>query len=59
MLEDLILYINRVIFDFVMYYIYGESGPSLLIESMIYNIQGVSSLTRLHTTLDPKEEYNY
>ena len=33
------LYIDSDIFDFVMYYIYGQSGPSLLIEStdsMIY-----------------------
>ena len=27
------LYTDRDIFDFVMYYIYGQSGPSLLIES--------------------------
>ena len=27
------LYIDGDIFDFVMYYIYGQSGPSLLIES--------------------------
>ena len=32
-LEVLKLYTDRDIFDFVMYYIYGQSGPSLLIES--------------------------
>ena len=31
--EVLYLYTDRDIFDFVMYYIYGQSGPSLLIES--------------------------
>ena len=32
-LEVLYLYTDWNIFDFVMYYIYGQSGPSLLIES--------------------------
>ena len=32
-IKVLYLYTDRDIFDFVMYYIYGQSGPSLLIES--------------------------
>ena len=39
--EDLNLYLDRDIFDFVMYYIYGQSGPSLLIESTDSMIQKV------------------
>ena len=41
------LYIDRDIFDFVMYYIYGQSGPSLLIEStdsMILNPAAAESV---------------
>ena len=32
-LEGLKMYLNRDISVFVMYYVYGSSGPSLLIES--------------------------
>ena len=32
-LDDLKLYLDWVIFCIVMYYIYGQSGPSLLVES--------------------------
>ena len=46
---------RRDIFDFVMYYIYGQSGPSLLIESTDSMILSISKL--VHSTIIIKVYY--